>query len=69
MEYHAYRLAPSGHILARIEIFDETDGSALERARSVFPQSDVELWQGARRIGVFAGNAPQVVQPLSNEAR
>jgi|SRR5579859_2282675 len=54
MEYHVYQLDPRGHILDRVDFFCDADGPAIQGAHSAFPQSDVELWQGSRRIGTFA---------------
>jgi hypothetical protein len=54
MEYHVYRLDPRGHILDRVDVFYDADRPAIQGAHSAFPRSDVELWQGKRRVGIFA---------------
>jgi hypothetical protein len=54
MEYHVYQPNPRGHILDRADMFYDADAPAIQGARAAFPRSDVELWQGTRRIGIFA---------------
>ena len=56
MEYHAYRLDLRGHILDRCDMLYDADAPAIQGAHLAFPRSNVELWQGKRRVGIFAGD-------------
>jgi hypothetical protein len=63
MEYHVYRLDPRGHILDRTDIYHDADRPAIQHALSAFPRSDIELWQGSRRIGTFARDPSDELSP------
>jgi hypothetical protein len=64
MEYHAYQLDERGHILDRRDLVCADDAHAIQGAHSAFPQSDFELWQGKRQVGIFAGDPLDETQPL-----
>jgi hypothetical protein len=66
MEYHVYQLDPRGHILDRRDLLYDDDAPAIQGAHSAFPRSDVELWQGKRRVGIFAGDPLGKTQPLGS---
>ena len=65
MEYHAYQLDARGHILDRRDLVCDDDARAIQGAHSAFPQSDIELWQGKRQVGIFARDPLGETQPLS----
>lgn len=57
--YRAYIVGQNGHF-KRSEEFEATDdASAVRRAEDFAAADPVELWQGARRIGVIESRGEQ----------
>lgn len=51
--YRAYILDPDGHISKAIDLVHKNDAEAIEAAKQLVNQFDVELWQQERRIALF----------------
>lgn len=52
--YRAYIVGQDGHFKRSEEFEAADDASAVRRAEDFAESNPVELWQGARRIGVIA---------------
>jgi hypothetical protein len=53
VEYRAYTLGKTGHILARKDFEAEDDPAALEHAGQYVVDNDVEVWQLDRLVGLL----------------
>ncbi len=58
--YRAYIVGQDGHFKGSEEFEATDDASAVRRAEDFAAANPVELWQGARRIGVIASRDEQV---------
>ena len=65
--YHCYVLGPDRHINSRHDIEAADDAEAMAKAAHVAPSSDVapsiEVWEGARLVGVLAETNADDTQP------
>lgn len=52
--YRLYFLGSDGHINRRIDLACASDAEAVAMIASHPHTNDVELWDGARQVGVFA---------------
>jgi hypothetical protein len=53
VDYRAFVLGKTGHILARHDFKSPDDASALEHARQYVITSTVEVWQEGRLVGTL----------------
>ena len=51
--FRAYVIGRDGHIVRRFEFEAASDDEALERARGLVDNHDVELWQGNRLVALL----------------
>ncbi len=56
-EYKLYCLDGRGHITRRHEFEAPDDGAAAAIAREYSPQTDCELWSGARKVALIKADA------------
>lgn len=52
-EYRAYLIGSDGHIVHRHDLDCDDDEAAKQEALLLVDGLDVELWDGARKIGTF----------------
>jgi hypothetical protein len=48
--YSIFTVGPNGHFVSVKEIMASSDAAALERARRLLDQLDLEVWSGGRKI-------------------
>ena len=48
--YSIFTVGPNGHFVSVKEIMASSDAAALERARQLLDQLDLEVWSGGRKI-------------------
>lgn len=53
-EYHAYLISSDGRFENRVGLYCEDDDTAKERAKQLVNGCAIELWQGNRKIALFA---------------
>lgn len=49
-EYKFYCIGPDGHIVSRQDYAARDDLAALDRARELCGQYEIEVWEGARMV-------------------
>lgn len=50
LNYRAYIVGLDGHVLKCVELDCATDSAALEQARGLVDDRDVEIWNGSRFV-------------------
>lgn len=50
--YRFFFLDPAGHVRRRLELECDNDDDALNRARELNHAHGIEVWSGARKVGV-----------------
>jgi hypothetical protein len=50
-EYRAYAVGHDGHFARCTEMICHDDGEAIERAKPLASESDIELWNHSRFVG------------------
>jgi hypothetical protein len=56
--YRIYSVTKRGHIESPPVIIDcDDEQAAIERARAIRNGSDLEVWEGKRRVAVLSGDA------------
>ena len=48
--YSIFTVGPNGHFVSVKEIMASSDAAALERARQLLDELDLEVWSGGRKI-------------------
>ena len=51
--YRAFVIAAAGEVVRRYDFVSSDDAAALEHARQLVEQFDIEVWQLHRRVGVL----------------
>jgi len=58
--YRIYSVTKSGHIVSAPTAIDcDDDRAAIERAEAIKNGSDLEVWEGKRRVAVLKGDPHQ----------
>ena len=52
--YYAYIIDADGHVINRVDLVFEHENDAIERAKALVAEHDVELWQRDRKIATFS---------------
>jgi hypothetical protein len=52
-EYRAYKIGSDGHFFEAVPLVCVNDAEAMEKAKRLVIGSDVELWEGARKVAAF----------------
>jgi hypothetical protein len=52
-EYRAYKIGSDGHFFEAVPLVCVNDAEAKEKAMRLVNGSDVELWEGARKVAAF----------------
>jgi hypothetical protein len=58
-EYRAYTIEPDGSIRERFDLPSTNEATAREQAMRLVNGIDVELWQGEKRLAIFAHKSDQ----------
>jgi hypothetical protein len=62
-EYRAYLLGESGRISeAAVFIREKSDEEAIEAAKRLLSDRDIDLWQGTRRVTTLKNDRPHQLQ-------
>jgi hypothetical protein len=64
-DYRLYFLGLDGHFRKAEPIIAANDIDAMKAAREFTDGSELELWEGNRKIVAFGSDQPQIVGPLS----
>jgi hypothetical protein len=62
-EYKFYCIGPDGHIVRREDYTARDDLDALDRARAMCGQYEIEVWDGARMISRVAKDGTASIDP------
>jgi hypothetical protein len=52
-EYRAYLIGDDGHFQDAVPLICADDAEAMEKARRLVDNRDVELWERARKVATF----------------
>jgi hypothetical protein len=71
--YSIFAVGPNGHFVWAKEIMGSSDAAALERARQLLDQLDLEVWSGGRKIAGLSARrrtpSPSLMRDGSRGAR
>jgi hypothetical protein len=52
-EYRAYLIGEDGHFQDAVPLICDDDAEAMEKAKRLVDNRDVELWERARKVATF----------------
>jgi hypothetical protein len=52
-EYRAYLIGEDGHFQDAVPLICDDDADAMEKAKRLVDNRDVELWERARKVATF----------------
>ncbi len=64
-DYRLYFIGTDGHFRKAEPIIAANDTDAIAAAREFTDGSELELWEGKRKITAFASEDPQMISPLA----
>ena len=67
-DYRLYFLGLDGHFRKAEPILAANDIDAMKAAREFTDGSELELWEGNRKIVAFGSDQPQIIGPLSSSS-
>jgi len=65
LDYRLYFIGPDGHFRRAEPIAAADDIDAIAAAKEFTDGSELELWEGNRKITAFAIDPPQIISPLA----